>query len=123
MSVDHYFSLWTTANKFGALAMVTIGGCGFFFTPPTLEFWLSAIALGIGLGTADSRHWLDKRWPQALAIFLVILLASIERDRLNLRLELGGKFLVSIQFIAVAFVVVYLLVTMVDEIRRRRGSC
>ena len=122
VSADHYFSLRTTANKIGALAVVAVGGCGFFGTPPTLEFLFSAIVLGIVLGTAGSWHWLDTRWPRFLAIFLVLLLATIERDRLNPRLDLEGKFLVSIQFIAVAFVVVYLLVTIVDEVRRRRVS-
>ena len=102
--------------------MVAVGGCGFFGTPPTVEFLFSAIVLGIVLGTADSRHWLDTRWPRFVAISLVLLLATIERDRLDPQLQLKGKFVVSFQFLAVVLVVVYLVVGIVDEVRRRRVS-
>ena len=103
------------------MVMLIVGGVGFFIVYPPFVFLFSAVVTGILFGVADSWHFLDKKWPRAIATFTLVILAGVARDRLTPKLGSGAHFLAMIQFVAVALIAAMVVVQIKELVARKEN--
>jgi hypothetical protein len=121
MSEPHYFSLRTTSDTVAILVIMAVGGFGFFIVNPPLAFLFSAVVIGLLFGVADSWHLLDKKWPRAVALFVLVMSAAEARDLLFTGLGSGARFLASLQFLAFAIIAAMMVVQVKQLVARKEN--
>ena len=72
-------------------------------------------------GVADSWHFLDKKWPRTLALFVLVMLAAEARDLFCPRLGSVARFLASLQFLAFA-IITAMMVVQIKELMTRKEN-
>ena len=72
-------------------------------------------------GVADSCHFLDKKWPRVIATFVLVMLAAVARDRLNLKPGSGAYFLAMLQFVAFAIIAAMMVVQFKELVVRKEN--
>jgi hypothetical protein len=120
MNGRHYFSLSTTADKIGILIAASMAGIGLFFATTSWTYILFAAVIGVCFGCADLLYLLQKKWPRAIAVFAMVMIASTLRDLLFPTLGRGEKGLVLFQFLGLMLSVAMTVVAMADWIEPKK---
>jgi len=122
MSDYHWLSLRRMSDKIWFLLLVGVGCAGLFsFTPP-FAFLLMSVFVGILLGMAEVLHALRRRWPQRIAIFVLIMLAASARDSFLPVHDFWDSLSIASLFLALALGTGFLVVEFKERIKRPRKS-
>ena len=121
MSEIHYFTLRTTSNKVAILVMMAAGGVGFFVGASSFAFILSAVVIGLLFGVADTWHFFGRKWPRAIAVVVLVILAAEARDLFFAKLALGARYLASLQFMAFALIAATAVVQIKESVARKEN--
>ena len=119
MSKSYPLSLRRKSVKVGVPFMIVMAVGGFVYSPPPNAFLCLAVLAGVIYGIVDALGFLDRKWPGAIAVFLLVMFSAATRDRFLPKLEAGEKLLYSFQFVALSLLVAIIVVWVVEVVERR----
>jgi len=103
------------------LLAATMAGLGLFLATTSWTYVLFAVVFGVCYGCADLLHLLQKKWPRAVAVFAMVMIASTLRDLMFTTLGRGERALVIFQFLGLMLVAAMTVVAIADRMEPRRG--